>query len=152
MEKGFSLVELLVVITILAIIALISVPTINNVINKSREKAYEQQEKAIVDAAKTYIANHSTELPSKTTYKCKTVKELQTAGLISNKKASGTGENYKTGIVNPAKNISMKKTETDDEFNGAVKIIYDGHKYFYTYTNNPDCTQEDMFFFFYFKI
>ena len=41
MKKGFTLIELLAVIIILAIIALIAVPTILDIINKSKTKATE---------------------------------------------------------------------------------------------------------------
>lgn len=145
MEKGFSLIELMVVIGILAIIALVSTPVVNNVIRDSKIKAYDQQEKAIVDATKTYMANDSSQLPKNTNESvCISVKDLQEAGLISNKNASEKDGSYKTGIVNPAKNIDNTKKEKDEEFNGAVKVTYDGSKYTYTYmntyTNRTNCS------------
>lgn len=54
-KKGFTLVELLAVIVILAIILAIAIPGISNVINSSKEQAYESQKELIVNAAKKYL-------------------------------------------------------------------------------------------------
>lgn len=52
-KKGFTLIELLAVIVILAIIMVIAVPQILNVIDKSRESAWESNIKMIEDAIET---------------------------------------------------------------------------------------------------
>ena len=52
-KKGFTLIELLAVIVILAIIMVIAVPQILNVIDKSRESAWESNVKMIEDAIET---------------------------------------------------------------------------------------------------
>ena len=57
-NKGFTLIELLAVIIILAIIALISVPTILNIIEKSKEKADLETFRNIYNAAELYYANN----------------------------------------------------------------------------------------------
>ena len=54
-KKGFTLVELLAVIVILGIILAIAIPNILNVINNSKEQAYESQKRFIIDAAKKYV-------------------------------------------------------------------------------------------------
>ncbi len=53
-NKGFTLIELIAVITILAVVALITVPAVNKAITKSKDKAYETQKNAIVAAAKEW--------------------------------------------------------------------------------------------------
>ncbi|MGI6324539.1 MAG: type II secretion system protein [Bacilli bacterium] len=54
-KKGFTLVELLAVIVILGIILAIAIPNILNLINNSKEQAYESQKRFIIDAAKKYV-------------------------------------------------------------------------------------------------
>ena len=56
-KKGFTLVELLAVITLIGILGLITVPIINNTIKNSRKKAFKETLNAIVDAAKIYNAD-----------------------------------------------------------------------------------------------
>jgi len=56
-KKGFTLVELLAVITLIGILGLITVPIINNTIKNSRKKAFKETLNAIVDSAKIYNAD-----------------------------------------------------------------------------------------------
>ena len=53
-KKGFTLVELLGVITILGIIALIIIPVVENSNKRIKKKAYEKQKDAIILALKDY--------------------------------------------------------------------------------------------------
>lgn len=62
-SKGFTLVELIAVITVLAIVALITVPAVNNAIKKSQEKALKAQEEVIVESAKKYALENIEILP-----------------------------------------------------------------------------------------
>lgn len=62
-KKGFTLVEVLAVITIIGILALISVPTIDSIIRSSKEDAYEDQKKVILDSAKSWAAKNVMSLP-----------------------------------------------------------------------------------------
>ena len=55
-NKGFTLVELLAVITIIAIIAVITTPLILNVIQTSKENAFKDSAHGLVVAAGTYQA------------------------------------------------------------------------------------------------
>lgn len=54
-KRGFTLVELLAVVTLLAAIILVSVPSIINVLRKSEEKDYKEFESAIKRAAELYV-------------------------------------------------------------------------------------------------
>ena len=58
-RKGFTLVELLAVIVVLAVISTIAFPIVNNMIDTSEEKAYEQIEKTIKKAAKNWETDNS---------------------------------------------------------------------------------------------
>ena len=54
-KKGFTLVELIAVITILGVICMIAIPSYNNYIKKAKEKKCEADRLAIIDATKTFI-------------------------------------------------------------------------------------------------
>lgn len=141
-KKGFTLTELLVVIAILGVIAVITVPTIGNVIQKSREDAYNEQERSIINAARAYMANHSKELPAQTVGSsiCKSVEVLRNDGLLANSKKEGA-----TGIINPMYNrtpVDIEVKEKSEYFNGGVKVTWNGSKYTYEYFGNSNCTEE----------
>ncbi|AIF43209.1 prepilin-type N-terminal cleavage/methylation domain-containing protein [Virgibacillus sp. SK37] len=75
-QKGFTLVELLAVIAILAIIVAIAVPTIGNVISKSKDDADEANKELIENAAR--LADVNGELVNNTI----TVSELHSKGYL----------------------------------------------------------------------
>lgn len=133
MKKGFTLIELICVITILGLIALIAIPTINNMINKSREESYDEQLDTIIDAARTYMSANSLELPPQNTgeSECVSIKKLQAEGIIEE------GE-----IENPCyKSCSGKDDvdKTNEFFTGSgVEVRWNGAKYTYTYVASCD--------------
>ena len=128
-KKGFSLIEIIVVIIILSIITVISVPIITNIITDYKEKAYIEQEKAIVNAAKTYIASHNSLLPNNNTSICVSVDNLKNEGLLEDEIIKNpVGENYKIEQTEIYK-------EKDAEFNGGVEITKKEKQYIYTYVD-----------------
>lgn len=143
-KNGFTLLELLVVIAILAVIALISVPTIVNVISESRENAYLEQERSIVNAAKTYMANNSAELPkqAETNGKNITVEELQKAGLLSSKNKTSNSSGIKNPLYNRTKGINITPKEERKYFDGCVNVKWNGSKYTYVYDGTDTCKEE----------
>lgn len=54
-KKGFTLVELIAVVTILGVICMIAIPSYNNYIKKAKDKKCEADRLAIIDATKTFI-------------------------------------------------------------------------------------------------
>ena len=62
-KKGFTLVELLGVITILGILALIAMPTIDAIMTKNREKVYNTQIETIKNGLKTWGDGNTLALP-----------------------------------------------------------------------------------------
>ena len=116
MKKGFTLIELICVITILGLIALIAIPTVNTMISSSKDKAYNEQIKLIEKTAKNYMARNYNLLPKMetNTSKCISIEDMQQAGFLSDE-----------DIKNPkdeSKNIT-----------GDVKVTWNGKKYTYTY-------------------
>ena len=57
-KKGFTLVEMLVVIVILGIVLTIVIPNVVNLMNKGTNQKYEKLEKVVVEAAKVYAINY----------------------------------------------------------------------------------------------
>lgn len=62
-KNGFTLVELIAVITLLAIITLVSVPVIINTLRKNEQKEYEEFENLVVNAAELYVERNRTLFP-----------------------------------------------------------------------------------------
>ena len=57
-QKGLTLIELLAVVVILGIIAAIAVPSIGNLIQKSRVDAAKADGVQVLNAAKVYVASN----------------------------------------------------------------------------------------------
>lgn len=62
-KRGFTLVELIAVIVVLAVVMVIAVPIITDSINKSQEKAYNNQISGLINAAKKWGASNTGKLP-----------------------------------------------------------------------------------------
>lgn len=118
-KKGFTLVELLAVIVILAIIAAIAFPFIQDSIDDSKEKTYNEQVRTIEHAAKRWAADNSAELNKTTTYK--SVDFLKQNGYLASNKE----------IIDPRDNSQMK---------GCVKITYDEEYKQYKYEYGRVCS------------
>lgn len=80
-KKGFTLVELIGVITLLAIVALISIPIITSSISRTNEKAYNTQVESIVSATKKWIVKNGSK--NDTTFTV-SLQELINDNLIEN--------------------------------------------------------------------
>ncbi|MDQ0163155.1 type II secretion system protein [Aeribacillus alveayuensis] len=63
-ERGLTLVELLAVIVILGVIAAVAVPSIGNIIQKSKEDGVKADAIAILNAAKLYITEQNVDTTS----------------------------------------------------------------------------------------
>jgi len=81
-EKGFTLVELIGVITLLALIALVVYPTITTVMKNTKEKAYNDQVEILIKAAKQWGLENSDELPEVGMYSL-SIETLLNGGYIS---------------------------------------------------------------------
>ena len=116
-KKGFTLVELLTVIVLLAIIAAITTPVIINVINDSRENAYEEQVRLITSAAERWGTENMTYLNGKESCYL-SAEKLSKEGYLSAKKIKNP--------KNPRNNM------------GVVEITVNNGKYEYVYKETSD--------------
>ena len=62
-NKGFTLVELLAVVTILGILSSIAIIGVSKLIDKSKKDADEQQKQTLIMAAKSYFQDNRSMLP-----------------------------------------------------------------------------------------
>lgn len=133
-EKGFTLVELLAVITLLSIILTITFSVINNVIKDSRENSYESQISTLESAAKRYISdniqgtdNAGNLLVTRDKDNFVTIKKLQTEGYINSKKV-------------------IKNPKDDRTMTGCVVATYSKtyNQFQYLYTDYG-CLNNDLF-------
>ncbi len=129
-RKGFTLAELLAVIVILGIITSITVPIVTDQIDKYKTKVCVTQYDNILNAARSYGADHLTELGKNKTI---TLKTLNDDGYID-------ASNMKDPIT--------KNTISQD-----LKIIIEkvGKKYKYFLSNNEDIGCKDDYKNFYDK-
>ncbi len=119
-NKGFTLVELISILTILGIIALITIPIMTKTINNAKIKALREQKTAIIEAAKKYALDIAEDLPKYDgdIYAVK-VSDLRNSPYLDEE-----------NIIDPTTNKSM---------NGCVNIIYDGQKGKYSYSYVDTC-------------
>ena len=104
-NKGFTLVEMITVIALLAIIGVISIPVVEGVIKRSKDRVYETQLEEIKSGAKKYATEYIENIS--------TVDGAETIVCLSKLKELGYLENTK--IVDP---------RTDLVMDGGIKIRY----------------------------
>jgi type IV pilus assembly protein PilA len=90
-RKGFTLVELLVVIVILGIITLMSFPVIRNISNKTENSKFDTYKKTLISSAKLYVKDYSEDLFGHNESGCAYVSysDLNKKGLIKDINVSG---------------------------------------------------------------
>lgn len=101
MRKGFTLIELLVSLAILATLILITVPVVNNIVENSKDKAYEETKRSIQTAANLYVIknlkNFSEEIGSRSFIP---ISDLKDSGYLKDDIADPrTGEVINDGEV-----------------------------------------------------
>ena len=104
-NKGFTLVEMITVSALLAIIGMISIPVVEGVIKRSKDRVYEAQLEEIKSGAKKYATEYIENIS--------TVDGAETIVCLSKLKELGYLENTK--IVDP---------RTDLVMDGGIKIRY----------------------------
>ena len=81
-NKGFTLVELLVTISILGIITALAMPGVRRLTSTNNEKKFEAYEKSVISATKVYVEDKGVDLFSGVITKNIYLSELQDNDLI----------------------------------------------------------------------
>ena len=119
MKKGFTLVELLAVLTLLAFVAIIATPIMEEILDNSSKKTKDAQVKEIIEAAKKYVIKYDSEINYD--------EDNEALLMLSDIK--------KSEFLN---NEAIINAETNEEFNGCVYIKYNentgktSYAYFYS--------------------
>lgn len=119
-KKGFTLVEVLAVITILGVIALITTISVIRIVNDSREKLYDKQIGTYEEQAKKWSVDNASLLEKdKTKSCCVTIDTLYKDGYLE-----------ETDLKNPR--------NPDKKISGGVTITYNENyqQFIYKYDNN----------------
>lgn len=119
-KKGFTLIELLSVILIIAILATITIPAVGNILNNSKEKAYNEQIRFIEQAAEKWSVSYSSSV-NDTGITYVSLKTLMDTGFIDQDK-----------LIDPRSQKVIK---------GCVRIAFDSRydTYDYLFEENIDC-------------
>lgn len=127
-RKGFTLVEVLAVLIVLGIIATIAYPIVTSSIERSEEKAYEEQVSAIEREAKRWALDHSEELPA--------VDSTDKIGVDVATLING-------GYITKTKNGKLYNPKDDKKtMDGCVVIQYSSEYNQYLYNYDEKCNIE----------
>ena len=121
-KKGFTLIELIMVIVLIAILSLILIPNIFTLLNKSKISSCESLKKNIESAAKTYVINNKYEL----NFSCNTPKDitLETLIIAGDLKVDSSGQ-----ITNPLDDSIIALSNT-------ISVTYNCSSKTFTYVIN----------------
>ena len=126
-KKGFTLIELIMVIVIISVVAMISFQTITKKINQSKEKAYNIQFNNFKDSAKNYMLENKSDDKYHLNTICISLKALQNKGYLK-----------KGELKNP------KTNEVIDRSKNYIKVKYNLEKNQYEYDFTDNCTEEKL--------
>ena len=118
-NKGFTLIELILVIAILAILALISTPNVIKIINKNKVDDYNSTIDSILQATKLYVADNRYDLSFD-----KKCSDIGVTEIVTEIKV--LGDNSSPGLIDekylqsPIKNYCTDKDFTDEELKNIV--------------------------------
>ena len=151
-RKGFTLVEMMIVVAIIAILAGMAVPRFMTNIRKSEATEGVRLMKQIADAESAFFSSHGKYSESLKVLGI----DLNTEGDFNEYTIKACGTNDETGVVIKAKNTATSNTKTDIymfypksavDLNGTITVdgatvnktdVYEGTSYTYDYINQAD--------------
>lgn len=124
-KKGFTLVELLVVIVIIGLISYIGFPSLMALINNTKTTEFEYYGKLMVDAAKVYTRKEKVDWQEADVFKNGQTVEITLDTLIN--------EEYITQFTGTKKDITCRNES------GTVQVSYDSTTGTYTFKYKLIC-------------
>ena len=134
-KKGFTLVELLAVITLLGLIALITIPVITNTMSKQKEKLYYDQLNQLILAAQNW-GTDNIETLSTLNNKCSNDYTITLAQLRNESSNSNNAEEFVSYLDKDFVNPKTDKNFLDNEI--SIKVYKNNKSYIYCIQTN-DC-------------
>lgn len=113
MKKGFTLVELLAVITILLILVMLTIPAVTKIINTSEKTVYDVQIDKILSATYDYSLKNLSVLPERDKKSYITLSELIYAGYIDQLINPKTNEPFPNEYLISIENVGSNYKNTD---------------------------------------
>ena len=125
-KKGFTLVELIVVIAVMGVILILALPQVGKIQSANKTKKYETYEQSIESAAKLYVDSHAKDLFGTNNSGCVTIKfaELQTNNLIKDFGEDGISCNNDQTYVEVRKVNDNYKYETSIVCKNSNGVVY----------------------------
>ncbi len=142
-EKGFTLAELLGVITILAIIALITVPLVNKYVLSSRQKAYDVEITTLKKAAQQWFTRNSTSVVfDGNSFYALDLEELKQSEFLSDQPIYNplNPDEEITGCVMIKKNDSIYSYEYSATCTGTFNVYVNGTAVYFNPVTGAKCT------------
>lgn len=115
-NKGFTLIEVLVAITIMGIITVMALPGVQQLQARNREKKYEKYGESLVSSTKLYVDSNEEDIFGYAAAGCAviTYKELETKALV---------KDYETNGVSCAGNTALGETFVRVEKKGSKYVF-----------------------------
>lgn len=124
MKKGFTLVEMLMVIVVLSVLGMIAYPLVTNQIEKSKIDSYNTQINNIINASKRWAFDNDDLIPYDDTSKTVSINRIQKDGYLT------SGD-----VIDP-------RTETN--LTGCIQISYDADYKQHNYSYISECNTIDI--------
>lgn len=119
-EKGFTLVELIVVIAILGVILILALPQVQKIQSQNKTKKYETYQESLESAARLYMDNNARDLFGNNESGCVVVKysELKTSNLIKD-----FGDSDVSCSDDATTYVEVRKTNNEYKYASAIKCV-----------------------------
>lgn len=122
-KNGFTLIEILAVITIIGVVSLITMPVVQKNITKSRQQAYNNQIENIIKAAKDWSSENLSNLPENNDEKLNiSLEMLMSLGYVEDNLINPITDKY----FSPDTVITIKRVNNNYQYQ--VNVDFDSEK------------------------